>query len=313
MTPSKIFEYYFISFSFATCFLLLFGCNRADIATQQIDLKNDSSSSFQSLEESRKVNALGILEPISDLYLLAPPLTKFGGSPRITSIFVAEGDRVTKGQILVRFDNSSELISERNRLQANISLKVNEIRILENQIKRFESLTDLGAFPISELEEKKLRIANFRTELKNLSGQLDTINERLKIEPVITSPIDGLVLKINNKVAERASTNAILEIGDTSQMQAVVEIDESDIKYIKVGQNAIVTSENGSFNQNLKGQVSSIGLNASAKSISGLDPALAPDSEVRVIEVKITLDSYSSLVTQRLTGVKVLALITVSK
>lgn len=303
----------FLFCSLTSCFIFLSGCYRAEVNTQHTNQINKSFSSSQSIGESRKVSALGIIEPISDLYLLAAPLTKIGGSPRIKSIFVDEGDLVTKGQVLVSFDNSSELISERNRLEANITLKNNEILILENQIKRFEGLTDAGAFPISELEEKKLRIANFRTELRNLTGQLETIDERLKIEPLIRSPIDGLVLKINNKVAERASTDAVLEIGDTSQMQAVVEIDESDIKYIKIGQNAVITSENGSFSQNLNGKVSSVGLNASSKSISGLDPVTAPDSEVRVVEVKIALDSSSSLITQKLTGVKVLALITVSE
>jgi len=63
----------------------------------------------------------------------------------------------------------------------------------------------------------------------------------------ITSPIDGVVTRRNAKVGELVVTGTmnnpgtvILEVADLSQMRLVVQVDESDIGGVKVGQKANV-------------------------------------------------------------------------
>ena len=63
----------------------------------------------------------------------------------------------------------------------------------------------------------------------------------------ITSPIDGVVTRINAEVGEMVIPrignnpgNVIMEVGDLSQMLVVAEVDESDVGKLEVGQKATV-------------------------------------------------------------------------
>ena len=257
------------------------------------------------------VSALGTLEPVGEVHILAGPVTQIGGAPRIKSISVKEGEKVKQNQVLVTFDNSPQITAERARINANIVSKKAEIAILQSQTKRFELLTKTGSFPIAELEEKRARLAGFESQLQELLGALQTSDERLLSDTVIRAPISGVVLKINSRVGERAQESGVIEIGDTTYMQAVIQVDESDISVIRIGQPVIVRSENGAFSESLRGSVRSIGLKVAAKQKLGTDPALASDADQRVIDVKVRLDRESSYKTRQLTGVKVLAIITV--
>ena len=55
------------------------------------------------------VAALGQLEPEGDVRKLAGPSASRALSPRITDLLVDEGEMVTRGQVLARFDNSAGL------------------------------------------------------------------------------------------------------------------------------------------------------------------------------------------------------------
>jgi len=82
----------------------------------------------------------------------------------------------------------------------------------------------------------------------------------------ITSPIDGVVTRVNAEVGELVVTGTmnnagtvILEVADLSQMLLVAEIDEADISKLKVGQPATVHVQ--AFDEHeFKGVVDSIAL-----------------------------------------------------
>jgi HlyD family secretion protein len=262
--------------------------------------------------DARSVSALGTLEPAGEVHVLAGPMTQLGGAPRIKSISVQEGERVSRNQILATFDNTPQIRSEKARIIANIESKKTEIRILKSQTKRFEALTKAGSFPVAELEERKARLAGYESQLQELIGSLKTSHERLLSDTVIRAPIDGIVLRVNARVGERAQENGVFEVGNTTIMQAVVQVEEGDIGAIKKGQAASVQSENGAFSGILHGTVSSIGMRVKAKRRLGRDPSRDPDPEERIIEVRIDLDSPSSQRVKNLTGVTVMAVILVS-
>ncbi len=258
------------------------------------------------------VSGLGTLEPVGEVHVLAGPMTQLGGAPRIKSINVAEGDAVQRNQILVTFDNLPQLTAERVRMTANIESKKTEIKILKIQTDRFEQLVQTGSFPIAELEERRVRLAGFYSQLQELMGTLKTLNERLLSDTVIRAPIDGIVLRTNARVGERAQENGVLEIGNTSKMQALIQVDEGDISSIRIGQPVTIKSENGAFGSILNGKVGSIGLEVTSKKNLGRDPILDPDLDKRVINIKVDLDPESSQKTRRLTGAKVIGIIKVS-
>ncbi|MEB3331951.1 MAG: hypothetical protein VKI83_05615, partial [Synechococcaceae cyanobacterium] len=143
---------------------------------------NKASEAKQSHEQARiarknglNVSALGTIEPISEVHALSGPMRQFGGTPRISAILVAEGQKVDKGQVLVQFDNFTEADSERFRINANIRRKNHEIRILESQTMRFKQLAQSGAYAASDLEEKKARLASYYSQLEELQGSLRSL------------------------------------------------------------------------------------------------------------------------------------------
>jgi HlyD family secretion protein len=117
----------------------------------------------------------------------------------------------------------------------------------------------------------------------------------------VRSPRNGQVLKIHTWDGEVVSTNGIIELGQKNQMVAVAEVYETDVKRLKIGQKAIVTSD--AFSGEAIGKVKEIGLQIYKNNVLNIDPTAAADA--RIVEVKIQLDPKSSLKVQAFTNLEV--------
>jgi len=117
----------------------------------------------------------------------------------------------------------------------------------------------------------------------------------------VRSPRDGQVLKIHTWDGEIVGNNGIVELGQTNQMIAVAEVYETDVKRLKIGQKAIVTS--GAFTGEAIGRVKEIGLQIYKNNVLNTDPTAATDA--RIVEVKIQLDPASSPKVQAFTNLEV--------
>ena len=53
--------------------------------------------------------------------------------------------------------------------------------------------------------------------------EIDLFNSQLR------SPIDGYILSVNTRVGERSKNEGILDIGSSQNMEALIEVYESDI------------------------------------------------------------------------------------
>ena len=117
----------------------------------------------------------------------------------------------------------------------------------------------------------------------------------------VRSPRDGQVLKIHTWDGEIVGNNGIVELGQTNQMVAVAEVYETDVKRLKIGQKAIITS--GAFTGEAIGRVKEIGLQIYKNNVLNTDPTAATDA--RIMEVKIQLDPASSPKVQAFTNLEV--------
>jgi HlyD family secretion protein len=122
-------------------------------------------------------------------------------------------------------------------------------------------------------------------------------------EAYVRAPNAGEILKVHTRAGESPSDKGIVEMGQTSQMVAVAEVYESDVRKIRVGQTATIGSEAGAFGQSLRGTVSYIGLQIGKQDVLNTDPAA--DSDSRVVEVKIAIDPTDSHTVSGLTNSKV--------
>jgi HlyD family secretion protein len=122
-------------------------------------------------------------------------------------------------------------------------------------------------------------------------------------EAYVRAPNAGEILKVHSRAGESPSDKGIVEMGQTSRMVAVAEVYESDVRKLRVGQTATISSESGAFGQSLRGTVSYIGLQIGKQDVLNTDPAA--DSDSRVVEVKVAIDPSDSTSVKGLTNSKV--------
>lgn len=112
----------------------------------------------------------------------------------------------------------------------------------------------------------------------------------------IKAPQAGQVIKILTRPGEVVSNNeGIVTVGQTSQMDAVAEVYESDIGKVQLGQPATITSS--AISGELRGTVEQIGLEIQRQEVVNTDPTANIDA--KVVEVEVRLDEESS---QRVAG-----------
>lgn len=133
----------------------------------------------------------------------------------------------------------------------------------------------------ADIQQAKAQVAVAEANLKKAMVDRDNA--------VITSPIDGKVLKINAKAGEAVGSNGIMNIGFTDKMFVVAEVDENSISRVRKGDRAIIKSD--AFKGELSGKVELIGAQVRKNGVTSADPSDKQD--VRVVEVKILLDDSS--------------------
>jgi HlyD family secretion protein len=256
------------------------------------------------------VAALGRLEPAGDVRLLAAPISGIGGSPRISELLVEEGDRVSGGQLLARFDTAPTLVAQQRLIEARLRNLDTRLAVQTRDVRRYRQLSRSGAIPSGELDNRE-------TDLLKLQGDRNEAwaeREKLKAELLLTelrAPMAGTVLKLHARVGERPTETGVLELGASNRMQALVEVYESDIDRVRLGQSVSLISENGGYQGTLKGEVIRISPQVRQRSVLSTDPT--GDADARVVEVRVALDPADSQRVRDLTGLKVIARLAASR
>ena len=277
-----------------------------------ISCSSNNNSNSRSKEEITEdsipsiiaVAALGQLSPSGEIRQLAAPITQFGSSPRIVEILVKEGEFVKKGDILAIFENREKLIVDLERNDDLVKTINDEIDLKKDQIKRYELALSKDAYSFVQLSQRKDELLKLQKQKINLIGdkkniEIDLFNSKLR------SPIDGFILEINTRVGERPKNEGIMDIGSSQNMEALIEVYESDIDRVFISQNVELISENGGFKETLKGKVIRISPQVKQRKVLSTDPT--GDADSRIIEVLVKLDKESIDLVQNYAGMKVIA------
>jgi HlyD family secretion protein len=250
------------------------------------------------------VAALGRLVPAGDVRVLAAPISGIGGSPRLTQLLVVEGQPVQAGQLLARFDTEPAQSAQVQLLATRIGNLQRRFTLETRELKRYRRLASAGAVAADELDRRE-------QDLLTLSGLLqESRAEQVKAEAdlrqtVLRAPLSGLVLKVHSRVGERPGDKGVLELGASDRMEALLEVYESDINRVRVGQPVRLTSENGGFSGSLSGVVSRINPQVRQREVLSTDPT--GDADARVVEVRVRLQTADAARVRSLAGLKVIA------
>ncbi|RAM49868.1 MAG: hypothetical protein C6Y22_20350 [Hapalosiphonaceae cyanobacterium JJU2] len=211
-------------------------------------------------------------------------------------------------------------------------LKV-QLDINQKEFERYQYLNQAGAISASLLDSKRLAVETDREQIKQAKSTLVSISEvrptdvqaaQAQVEysiaavkqaqanlnlSYIRSPINGQVLKINTWPGENIMSEGILELGQTTKMMAVAEVNEDDIGKVRLGQKVTITSNYGAFPGKLQGNVINVGKKISKQNVLDTDPSAEMDT--RIVEVKIRLTPKDSKLVSGLTYAKVVVKINI--
>jgi HlyD family secretion protein len=195
-------------------------------------------------------------------------------SGRVTDLAVNEGDRVTQGQFLMQIDprnlrtrvTSGEASlgaaqSSAEQLKLALESSRTQLKLAQDNYKRQQELWKGGLTTREQFEraESELRVReqdlraqeqNVQTQQQRMRQEQATLeNARTDLSKVrIESPINGIVTRRNIEQGETAvvgtmnnAGTVLLQVADMSIIEAEVEVDETDIPTVKIGQLAKVT------------------------------------------------------------------------
>lgn len=176
---------------------------------------------------------------------------------RVDAVLVKEGDQVKKGQVLIRLDAET---SRAETVQLEASLRQSQLQIERQKVnrdsmavraKRYADLREHGLVEATKYDElvtevnlAEVELRTSREAAKQAGAALHQSQERLA-KTEIRAPIDGKVTAVAIKTGETAVPAAVsiagsnlMTISDTSSMFAEVNVDETDVARVAVGQEA---------------------------------------------------------------------------
>jgi HlyD family secretion protein len=178
---------------------------------------------------------------------------------KVTEIYVAEGDHVTRGQLVLQIDDQRHRAAvEQN--EAMVRMQEIAIQRMQLQVENLKTqwertrqvyernLVDEDTYvrATNALEVAEVDLASSRESLSQARAQLEQAQDRLS-KTRAYSPIDGTVTSLDIKVGETAissSTNipgsSLMTIANPASIHTEVNVDEADIASIEVGQRARV-------------------------------------------------------------------------
>lgn len=281
------------------------------VATRQLSLPSKPAS--QAASPARKsppprlpeaVAALGRLEPAGNIRVLAAPIAGIGGSPRLTALLVNEGDQVRQGEVLARFDTGPTLEAEEKVIRTRLANLVRRLQVEQRELSRYRQLTGVGALSADELDRREQQYLQLLGEWQVARADLERVKADLA-NTALRAPIDGTVLRIQARVGERPGDKGILELGASERMEALLEVYESDINRVRLGQTVLLSSENGGFKGTLRGTVIRISPQVRQREVLSTDPS--GDVDARIVEVRVGLAPEEASRVRSLTGLKVIA------
>lgn len=255
-----------------------------------------------------RVSATGHIEPKTSVDISADV------SGRIVELTVEEGDDVKEGQLLLVIDDE-RFQAALQRAEASLAdARAREAQARGNaeQARRdFERIRDLKERLPEMVTASEFETARTNSEvqgalLESAEHGVDIARAGVKeardqlAKTVIRAPMSGRVTRLNVERGETAVVGTmnnpgslLLTVSDLSVMEAVIEVDETDVPEISIGDSVAVRID--AFpNREFAGHVTTIG-NSSLTPRSQLSSDQAIDFEVRVTLDDVDVDLRTDL------------------
>ncbi|MCI0449096.1 MAG: efflux RND transporter periplasmic adaptor subunit [Chlorobi bacterium] len=259
--------------------------------------------------QTEKVSKRSITQVVSGTGVINPE-TKVDISAEISGEIVQlpykEGDTVKKGDLLVKI--KADIYSERiNQQQAGVTYSRTQVEVAENNLRKAEleyqrtqQLFNRGLVSQSDLDNARIAYEVALTQVKSANANVRQNVALLRqssqdlSKATIRSPMNGVVTKLNNELGEKVvgtqqmAGTVIMTVSDLSIMDAEVEISETDITNVKLGDTADI--EVDAFPERvIKGVVYEISNSAQSKGLGTQEQVINFIVKIRIIDSDVSL------------------------
>ena len=192
---------------------------------------------------------------------------------KVVNLAVVEGQRVRRGDLLLEIDprnletvvqnREASLASARSQLdQTRAQIETSRVALQQarDTLRRQADLWRAGLIPRETFERSENDVKLRETDLIVSEQSVRTQEQRIKVEEAnvasarfdlnkvrMESPIDGLITKRNVEEGETAvvgtmnnAGTVLLTVADMSVIETEIEVDETDVPFVSVGQRASV-------------------------------------------------------------------------
>ncbi|MGE3273509.1 MAG: efflux RND transporter periplasmic adaptor subunit [Vicinamibacterales bacterium] len=231
------------------------------------------------------VSASGKIQPKKTVNISAQ------GMGRVTRLAVEEGDRVKQGQFLLQIDpvvaqsavrrDEAAVAAARTSLQqsrAQLQSARANLEVARQTLKRQQDLWEAGLTTKETLEKAQADVDVRESDLAVREQEIRTREEQLRQQEAglvssqhslqqarFDAPFDGIVTRRNVEEGENVvvgtmnnAGTVLLTVADMSVIEAEIEVDETDIPLVQLGQHAKVTID-ALPDQSFTGTVTEIG------------------------------------------------------
>ncbi len=172
---------------------------------------------------------------------------------RIESVFVQMGDRVTRGQAVVKLEDRA-IREQVNQVRANLEVnqatlaaRENDEIVARNALDRARTSFERGLLSQAGLEDAEARhsaaasqVTVAKAQLASTQARLDELSVTLS-DTTVVSPVDGFVGRRNLDPGAFAGANTVvLSVVDIGTVRMVANLVEKDFRRVQAGAQARV-------------------------------------------------------------------------
>jgi len=278
-------------------------------------------------EKVQRRNITEVVNASGKIYPEVEVKVSSDNSGEITELNVQEGDTVKKGEILARIyadvysiqrnQAASGVVQSQAQL-ANSQAAIDALKAQQEQAQRTfdmqkklydEKVISTNEFNTADAALKSAK-ANYNAALQGIrsgvanvqsaQASLDKADKDLS-RTTITAPMDGVVSLLNVKKGEKVVGNGLmagtemLRIADMDKIELRVDVSESDIPKVQLGDSAVIDVE-AYNNQKFKGVVTQIANSNNGASTESDQANSSTDVTNYKVYIRILPESYSNLV-----------------
>lgn len=207
---------------------------------------------------NRTLSLLGVVQAKNSV-VVGTPLQGL----QLLEVKVDVGDRVKKGQVLAKLENSQVQSQLRQndaalqRAKANLNAQQAALKEAEATLKRYQQLIKADAISHQELDQQRAKAEMARTAVQTAQAEIvqakaqldDSRHQRRKAE--VIAPTDGVIIQRLAQAGNLTDNNALFHIAKDGNLEVVVQASADEISLLENGLNAEVQV----LNQTVSGQV----------------------------------------------------------